>query len=63
MVVAIAMILIAIDSGSEVVVGCWMAFERSPVVLMVSLVLDLFVCTPAAALRAVIVASCVYVSL
>lgn len=37
-----------------------MAFERSPIVLMVSKVLDLFVCTLAAVPKTVIVASCVY---
>lgn len=56
------LVVIVIVCGSEVVVGCemeWtvMAFERSPVVLMVSLVLDLFACTLAVAPKTVIVAS------
>lgn len=53
-----------IASGSEAVIECFvgcfeMAFERSPIVLMVSLMLDLFVRTLAAAPKAVIAASCV----
>jgi hypothetical protein len=40
-----------------------MVFEKIPTVLMVSLVLDLFVCTLAAGPKAVIVASCVYIFL
>jgi uncharacterized membrane protein YedE/YeeE len=48
--------------GSEVVAGCemeWtvMAFERSPIVLMVSMVLGPFVCTLAAVPKVVVVAS------
>lgn len=62
------LIVIVSESRSGIVVGhcvvvSEMVFERTPTVLMVLLVLDLFVCTLAVVPRAVIVAFCVYVFL
>jgi hypothetical protein len=62
------LIVIVSESRSGIVVGhcvvvSEMVFERTPTVLMVLLVLDLFVCTLAVVPRAVIVALCVYIFL
>ena len=63
---ALVMMVFVIASECGLVVGYWvewleLVFERSLAVLMVSLVLDLFVCTLAAVPKTVIVASRVYV--
>jgi len=63
----VALMVFEVASGSGPVVGCeedWieMASGRRPAVLMVSMVLDPFVCILAAALKTVIAASCVYIS-
>jgi ABC-type proline/glycine betaine transport system permease subunit len=65
LIVIVIVIVIASESRSETVVGnCVVVsetvFERIPTVLMVSPVLDLFVCTLAAGPKAVIVALWVY---
>ena len=62
--VVFALMVFEVASGSGPVVGCEedsieMASGRSPVVLIVSMVLDPFVCILAAALETVDAASCV----
>jgi len=59
--VVFVMLVSEVASGSELVEeGLEVASGRSPVVSMVSMVLDPFVCILAAAPRTVIAASCVY---